>query len=520
MSTGEIEFTCPGCGTRLVMAASGAGTDVTCPSCSTLIAVPGLTSAVPTASDAPHAPFRRGHSRKLVVLGTLFLCIAAALSWGLAHRSGESSAAGDQSLDSGLESADAAESVLAGAPLVTEQPEVNAARAQLSPSTDNQSNLQEKPIVSQSAGASPVAAARQSRSLGAPLSFPLQFSERGYLATRVELGRQETPFRKEPAFGRNDRVVRRTLRVGPSPADLLGLAVNLSKRTLYLDLNQNQDLTDDAKGVYRSTTSACRFRNVRFCISNGGTNRCYLLDPLDLTVPERGFATIRSVYAGRIALHGQQWSLHVQDSLDGQFDARNRFMITGVSPSRQAGDTSYARAPASVSQHLFIAGHQYQFTFAYSPGEDGPLRVSVQEVSAPMGELALEGNSIRWLVLQGEACLALVDSPGKSLALPLDTYRLQSACVQPAPGVKPLVSSSGGASVTLEPGKVQSLKLGLPLVSSVLVGASRDVLTLRHVLRGAGGEVYAVPQSDRRNPPKFAVYLKDRLLATGSFKFG
>ena len=57
-------------------------------------------------------------------------------------------------------------------------------------------------------------------------------------------------FRKEPDFGK-DKVVRSALRIGPGKNDFMGFAVNLTRRSLYLDLNQNLDLTDDPDGIRR-----------------------------------------------------------------------------------------------------------------------------------------------------------------------------------------------------------------------------------------------------------------------------
>jgi hypothetical protein len=96
----------------------------------------------------------------------------------------------------------------------------------------------------------------QTATAGATLSFPLTFTEKGSsLSTVINLGGQEVKFRKEPDFGK-DRIVRRALKVGPDKDDFIGIAADLTTHTLYLDLNQNLDLTDDPQGVTRETRAA------------------------------------------------------------------------------------------------------------------------------------------------------------------------------------------------------------------------------------------------------------------------
>jgi hypothetical protein len=327
-------------------------------------------------------------------------------------------------------------------------------------------------------------------------------------------------FRKEPAFGRNERIVRRALKVGPGPEDWLGLAANVTRRTLYVDLNRNLDLTDDPKGVFRSSTAAPRFSNVRFCLSHGSTNRYYTLDPIDLVGQYRGYAILRSVYAGRITLGGQQWAFQVQDTFDGQFDARARFTITPALTTRQPGTVVYPPMPTPVSKTLYVGGHQYELGFAYGAGSSAPLILMLNEVTSPLAELALDGTSVRWLALQGDKCLAFLDAPNGKVGLPADNYRLQGVCVQPASGMKPLVSTAGNVRVALEAGASQTLKVGPPLISSVTVSESRGYLGLRYVLKGSAGEEYPASSLERRKPPRFAIYYKDRMMANGNFKFG
>ncbi len=476
----DIEFVCPKCGTSLVIDASGAGTNVNCPKCSCQVIVPDI---------APAAPSRRRGGRALLLLGMVALCCSGAAYWFLSHgRDTSGDTADESSAESVALGAEVADPSREGSAPLTQPPERESGPAQAAAAADDRGPSPEAIAVSNGPDRAAALVPRRVATPGAPLRFPLQYSDRGYLATRVELVEPGLTFRKEPAFGRNEKIVRRALKVGPGPQDWLGLAVNVTKRTLYLDLNRNLDLTDDPKGVYRSSSSAPRFRNVRFCLSSGGTNRYYTLDPLDLVGQYRGYGVLRSVYAGRITLGGQNWAFQVQDNFDGQFDARARFSITPNVAAPQAGATAYPPMPTPVSKTLFVGGHQYELSFAYGAAGSAPLTMMLKEVTSPMAELALAGSSVRWLALQGDACLAFLDAPTGKLALPADNYRLQGVCVQPASGMKPLVSTSGTARVALEAGTSQPFKVGPPLVSSVAVSETRGYLYLRFVLKGGAGE--------------------------------
>ncbi|MBZ5499418.1 MAG: hypothetical protein LAP85_23720 [Acidobacteriia bacterium] len=367
----------------------------------------------------------------------------------------------------------------------------------------------------------------QTAAKSAPLSVSLKYAEKSSLATRIELSKQEVKFRREPNFGGNDKVIRRALKIGPGQNDFIGFAVNFTSRTLYLDLNQNLDLTDDPQGVYKSVMVRgpsgyfAYFRGVRLDLGNNGINRRYLLEPFYFLGENSTSIGIRSLYEGEIELQGRKWLFQVQDNLDGQFDAQDKFLITPVARSGDPKALTYR--PMALPRILFIGGNQYQLAFAFGAASGVALvTATLTEHRSPMAEVTLDGKFVRRLILQGDARLAILESPGRTVTLPADNYRIQTVYLVPAAD-KPVltgVSTSETSRITVAAGAPNRLQIGAPFVSSVRAERKGSSLLLSYVLKGAAGEEYTVMTPDRRNPPKFVIYRGDRQVASGNFQFG
>lgn len=388
----------------------------------------------------------------------------------------------------------------------------------------------------------------QTATKGATLSVALKYLETGAIATRIEMGRQDVRFRKEPEFGKNDKVVRQALKIGSNPGDFVGFAVNFTSGTLYLDLNQNLDLTDDPQGIYKSnnarvlsggsassrgvnivvygsgntqTRSAlvAMFRGVRLNLSKNGIDRSYMLEPFYYLGTDSPYIGIRSLYASEIDLHGRRWLFQVQDNLDGQLDASDRFLITAVAGKSEPKPISYR--PMPVPKNLFLDGRQYRLDFAFGPASgNAPLTVTLTEHASPLTQFTLEGQFVRRLVLEGEEHLVVLDAPGQTVSLPADNYRIQGVYLQQAPGKPTFVGAPATPRFAATADAPYRLKVGAPFVGSVVATRKGNVLQMQYVLKGAAGEEYSIVNPDRGNPPKFVIYKGDQKVADGSFQFG
>jgi hypothetical protein len=364
----------------------------------------------------------------------------------------------------------------------------------------------------------------QTAATGGMLSFPLNFAEKeSSLSTTLEVGKQEVRFRKEPDFGK-DRILRRALKVGPGKDDFIGFAVNLTRRNLYLDLNQNLDLTDDPQGVFQAQEGGLPifFRNIRLNLHKNGIDRSYVLNPLYFYAESSYYMAIESSYRGEIELHGEKWRLEVQDNLDGEINLQDQFSITRAASSGEAGGGAPTYSGMQVPVNLFLGGHQYRLSFGFGAESDvSQLMAGFTEISSPLGELVLDGQFVQRLVLQGNG-LVILDSPTQPLPVPADKYRVQAIYLQSPPSTMVFaardVSRFPEFSVTA--GASYHLRAGGPLESRVAVASRGNSLGLNYVLTGVAGESYTASNPGRKNPPKFSIYQGDRQLAAGNFEYG
>jgi hypothetical protein len=170
---------------------------------------------------------------------------------------------------------------------------------------------------------------------------------------------------------------------------------------------------------------------------------------------------------------------------------------------------------------LFLDGCQYRLGFDFVPEPDAAsLAARLTEMNVPLGELRIEGQFIRRLVLQGES-LVLLDSPGPAVMIPEGQYQVRTISVQSGTG-SPLFESQPLQlpKFPVYRGSAARLKIGGPLQSSVVAASAGSMLDMRYVLKGAGGEEYGVNSSSARERPGFRILRGGRELAAGKFEFG
>ena len=118
-------------------------------------------------------------------------------------------------------------------------------------------------------------------------------------------------FKKEPVFG-GGKVIRGTLQLGGSKSDEMGFAWDRAAGKLYLDLNRNLDLTDDAAGVFSCgkgfNDNFQFFTSVRLPFKTPAGSRPMLAD---LSFNDYGrlscSAAMRSLWQGKVTLQGAEW---------------------------------------------------------------------------------------------------------------------------------------------------------------------------------------------------------------------
>jgi hypothetical protein len=381
-------------------------------------------------------------------------------------------------------------------------------------------------MVNAAPGAGTTAAANPQS--GQVQTVQLEYGEVGYgfVNESLAIATRSTPFAKEPAFT-GKKVVRGTFQPGGGASNSIAFAWDRAAGKLYLDLNHNQDLTDDPAGVFLALTARTvynqTFTNIHL-LFNTASGRCRELADITfydyVTRPYCSLA-IRSFWQGKVTLQGQDWQAGIiqSDSFEN-----GRLLLRPWEKRNQpfsADDGSLVTVP--FSRKLFLDGHAYQLDLAVKP-QDGEARPALQftEQSAALGELKITGKFIQRLVLSGGPYLVVLDQPAAGVKVPTGSYIHSDILLE-----------QNGTEAFCKPGQPQIrwrffvddktqavLNVGGPLTNSVIVSRHGKDLRLDYQLVGAGREIYQLANQNRSQPPEFAAYQGDRKIASGKFAYG
>jgi len=138
-----------------------------------------------------------------------------------------------------------------------------------------------------------------------------------------------------------------------------------------------------------------------------------------------------------------------------------------------------------------------------------------------VGTLRIEGEGIERLVLQGSTGPRLFYySREPNLVLRADTYRLEEIVVQGNYSSSRLQIPAEMRGLTIEPGGLVNLKLGVPLRQTIKIERWGRSLVLNYQLLGRGGESYTFTRRQGANPPAFTIYQGERQVGSGNFASG
>jgi hypothetical protein len=332
------------------------------------------------------------------------------------------------------------------------------------------------------------------------------------------------PFAVEPEVGKEAR--RGKLQFGSSATNAMAFIWDHRAGKLFLDLNRNLDLTDDAEGVFSSATggrgSYHSFTNLHLgMVTSAGERR--LTGDLGLWRHGNRFGgsfAVRSLWHGRVKLAGREWEVGL---IEQEFGRRERGRELLLRPWSSQGERfsvdDGALQTVGFPKKLFLNGHAY----AVALSEDGAgLRLQFTEENPALGELEIKGEFIHRLVLQGGDYTVVLDEPEASVRVPLGSYSEPAVCVRRGQAAAYRESSRGAAQrqVTVREGPATLLKAGGPLTNSVSIRRELGSLDLTYRLLGADGRFYSVINQDRTTPPRFAVYQGERRMGSGQFEFG
>jgi hypothetical protein len=366
----------------------------------------------------------------------------------------------------------------------------------------------------------------------------LEFTEVPYSLLNLGVGvtPQARAFKQEPQLGRA------TLRRGRLNLQILGEAEtpfvwDTAKARLYLDLNRNEDLTDDPAGVLSSAMTSITgisyrlglFTNLQLVTqTESGRYR----RTLDLNLTDSGgrvsaYAGLKSLWTGKASLDGLEYQIGA--------------IVIGAAQGRPGSDPGYLllrpwerrNEPFSVSDTSLNAFPSAKKLFLQSRlfdaecksvrrGDELGYQLTLKEQPAELGELDIAGEFIQRAVLKDGARLVVLDAPKGTVRVPIGRYTdCQVRIGKDGSAAHPERSSPGlRRPLVVEKNKAVTLKGGGPLTNTVALSRRGNYLVLNYRLIGAGGENYQLGARDLNNPPRFAIYQGDTRIASGKFEFG
>ena len=346
----------------------------------------------------------------------------------------------------------------------------------------------------------------------------------------VSLTPQTTPFKKEPAAA-SGKIIRGVLNFGGGASNAIPFLWQRDAGKLFLDLNRNQDLTDDPAGVFSARTAPVyiqTFTNIHLHFNTAAGNCPALADIIFYdygSEPECTLA-IRSFWQGKVTLQERDWQVGIiQNNLTQSGLFENSRLLLRPWEKRNQPFTTLPTSLATVpfSRKLFVDGQAYQLDLA-ARTQNGEARPALQfaEQSVALGELKITGKFIQRLVLSGGPYLVVLDQPAASVKIPAGSYNQPDILLEQN-GVEAYCYSSqlqagGGISVGEKTPAV--LDAGGPLTNSVSASRDGQDLVLDYRLIGAGGAAYHLVNVDASKPPEFAIYKDGKKIESGDFEFG
>jgi hypothetical protein len=427
--------------------------------------------------------------------------------------------------------------------------------------------------------------ARPGAASGAVTTVPLEYRETNYrsflydlLFRDVPVKVRSSPFPKEPGLA-SGKVVRGILKFGDNPSNAVPFLWQPGAQKLFLDLNRNQDLTDDADGVFSGRLTGPRiptvnhqvFTNIHLSFPATSAGAPMLVDLNFLQIGESTPPLVnvmeRSFWQGKVTVAGHDWEVGLVQNISDQPGSFERGQLllrpwedrdkafSGWSGSVDSWAVPFeyrnrvlkAADAFEFSRQVFFEGHAWRLDWSGEPADDGaPFAVRFTEQEPALGELRITGSFIERLVLTGGPYTVVLVRPAGSVQVPVGNYNEPSVWLKQGQteayfdsvpksgkrtvpddkvgGVRPISGvTEAGKVVVVDERRPAVLAAGGPLTNSISVTRHGRDLNLTYRLIGAGGGDYKLWEywrTKRDWPPQFSIYQGERKIASGKFEFG
>ena len=425
------------------------------------------------------------------------------------------------------------------------------------------------------------ASAQPATPTGTVTTVPLEYQETDFqfLFRHVPVERRLAPFPKEPALAHGP-IVRGVFNFGGNPSNAIAFVWVGGAKKLLLDLNRNQDLTDDPAGVIPATALWSAgpsfvhqmFTNVPLTFPATSSGAPMVVDlELGMDMMRRPgeplfTACLRSYWQGKVTREGHDWQVGLMQNLSDQpgsfqrgelllrpWEERNKRFIASCEVPMDTlavawtGKNWMVRASDAFafSPKVFFEGHACKLDWSAEPrGREDGLALRLTEQPTALGELRITGRFIQRLVLTGGPYLVVLAQPPASVNVPPGRYYPYRVWLNqgkaeaylnygvPQSGKANVVEEITGSqmpvlgpsppeqAVVVDEGRSAVLAVGGPLTNCVSATHRGQNLMLNYRLVGAGGGDYWLAAGGDRKPPQFTVARLGKRIGAGDFEFG
>jgi len=379
----------------------------------------------------------------------------------------------------------------------------------------------------------PGAAAASSSSAPDVPTVLLEYQERTFSVINwgIVVRPRSTPFRKEPASS-SGKVNRGVLGFPGEPSNSIAFLWQRDTGKLFLDLNRNEDLTDDPAGVFSTTTRSMNdyatFVNIHlpFHAAPGQKPPLVDLSLWDYGSSAGGYLAVRSFWQGKLSLAGRDWEVGRIDTSFQETPSRQEAQLLLRPWARRnepfsALDGYLDTFP--VPRKIFFDGQAYALDWGVGQQKSESCRqLQLRPEPATLGELQITGKFIQRLILPDGPYLVVLDQPSALVRIPTGSYGQPGLLLQQGE-VKAASKSDApqsGPRFSVRTNALAVLAVGGPLTNSLLASRHGRDLRLDYRLNGVGGELYQLTPQDSSKPPEFAVFKNGKRIASGKFEFG
>jgi len=351
----------------------------------------------------------------------------------------------------------------------------------------------------------------------APLEFILHPVQYGFSEYLSDYGLSaEIVFKKEPVYG--GRSIRRhALTLSRKPLNFIGLAFDDTDLKLYIDRNQNLDLTDDGPGIPAREFSPGFFHlsNVKIELTHDNIPVSYMMD-IYFYGANTFYALINSGWQAEIELGGKQCEIGVSDNLDGVFNSRDSFRLDHEQ-NRAARLPFGKKDRLLLFQWICFNGQIYRMEYALRVVDsETVVAATITPVVENLMDITFEGQFVSRIMLydRESQIYGMLDWPSPEMRIPSGAYSLSQVDLLDSYSGQPRAEQEIAVGVNTR------IITGGPLKQEVAVTRRGLNLVLNHTLRGTDGIIYNADSSDGGKPPEFTVYKGDDKVFSGRFAYG